>query len=485
MIDAFGRQESGSVLILFSLAAVALMLIIGLTLDYSRALSRKTVLRTANDAAALTALSQAEADYQAGNGWGQMKKDAEAAALNSFIANAGSDYSLLDSTPTINMTRNGANGQTIDVSVSFSAKSPNAFAAMAHVANMNLSGTSQASLTFPNYLNFYMLLDVSGSMGIPSTNSEQTRLAAVNPDFLNLYPGGCTIACHFNATNFPAACQDVHGNSTACKGFDVSRTAGQSNMTPVAFCPQPGMSNCIQLRLDAVAYAVQQLALTAQKIESAQHRTDLFGFGVYPFAAQLATYQPVTSNVSSVVTMAPNLTSLVDSGGTDSIGPNAQSVGSGGTHFENALGGINGIITNVGNGTSASAPLPFVFLVTDGAQDSQYQVPTKNADGTWSPAWSGSNRATTLDTTYCDAIKNRNITLAILEIPYVPIQNPTTIWNDEDDYANSNAPLIPPVMQTCASPGYYFTASSPSDINTALQQMFAKAVAASTPHLTQ
>jgi hypothetical protein len=369
--------------------------------------------------------------------------------------------------------------------VSYSAKSPNAFGALANVANMNLSGTSQASLTFPNYLNFYLLLDVSGSMGIPSTNSEQSRLAAINPDQLINYPKGCTFACHFTQPACPGT--DANGNpiSVVCQGFNLSRTAG-GNAAPVAFCPQPGGSNCIQLRLDAVAYAVQQLAQTAQNIQSAQHRTNLFGFGLYPFAGQLATFQPLTNNVSSVVAMAPNLTSLIDSGGTDSIGPYGQSVGSGGTHFENALGGINSIITSVGDGTSASAPLPFVFLVTDGAQDNQVQVETQNADGTWTQTWTGSNHATTLDTSFCDAIKNRNITLAILDIPYVPIQNPNPSFaGDEDDAANTNAPLIPPVMQTCASPNYYFTASSPAGINSALQQMFAKAVATNLPHLTQ
>jgi hypothetical protein len=149
--------------------------------------------------------------------------------------------------------------------------------------------------------------------------------------------------------------------------------------------------------------------------------------------------------------------------------------GSGGAHFENALTSINATISSVGDGASQSAPKPFVFLVTDGAQDKQYQYNNGS--------WSGSNNATTLDASNCAMLKNRGITVAVLYVPYVAIQNPTTIWNNEDGAANANIPKIPPVLQTCATSGFYFTASTPADINTAMQAMFSMAVSSS--HLTQ
>jgi hypothetical protein len=49
-----------------------------------------------------------------------------------------------------------------------------------------------------NYLDFYLLLDVSGSMGLATTTAGQTQLAAINPDNKNVYPGGCVFACHFS-----------------------------------------------------------------------------------------------------------------------------------------------------------------------------------------------------------------------------------------------------------------------------------------------
>jgi hypothetical protein len=62
-----------------------------------------------------------------------------------------------------------------------------------------IANSSTASFTLPTYIDFYLMLDVSGSMSFPSTAAEQTRLQAVNPDNLGEYPSGCTFACHFTA----------------------------------------------------------------------------------------------------------------------------------------------------------------------------------------------------------------------------------------------------------------------------------------------
>jgi Flp pilus assembly protein TadG len=466
----FSRDKSGSVLMFFGLSAVAILLIVGLALDFGRALSSKAVLNTATDAAALAALSAAQADYIANAGASQMMTDAQAAAQRSFVANAGQAYSLLNSDPTIAVQRNG---QIITANISYQAKSPNIFGALANVANMNLAHSASSQLTLPSYLNFYLLLDVSGSMGIPSTASEIDRLATINPDYLNLYPGGCTIACHFTAYK---ACQNAAGQTVMCQGYNLTRNGGNSANTPVTFCPTPGTSACIQLRLDAVANATQQLIQTAINTAAADHIPNQFGIGLYPFVRWMQPYQPLTTNLTTVNTAAAGLTALIDNGnGSSTANLPASGLGSGGTHFENALTAMNTTITTIGDGSSATQPKPFVFLVTDGAQNNQIQVNNGS--------WSGSNNATTLNTANCTTIKNRGVTLAVLYIPYVPIPNPTTIWNDEDHAANNNIPHIPPSLQACASPNFFFTASTPQDIANAMQAMFQMAVA--TAHLTQ
>ena len=453
------EENSGSALVIFAFAALGLILAAGLALDYSSGLSRKTSLNAAADAAALAALSQAQSDYAANLATAQIIADAQAAAARVFVGNAGPLASLLTQPATVVTTRTG---QTVTTTVSYSAVMPNVFGKFANSLNTSFSGSATSTMTLPSYLNFYLLLDVSASMGIPSTASEITRLAAINPDFLNLYPGGCTIACHFTAYQ---ACQNAKGQTTWCQGYNLTRTAGGSG-APVSYCPQPGQSNCIQLRLDAVAYATQQLINTAQATQTLPGQ---FGIGLYPFIRWMQSYQPLTTSLATVSAAAAGLTGLVDNGNGSSA------LGSGGTHFENALPAINTAVSTVGDGSSSASPRPFVFMVTDGAQDSQYQ----QNNG----AWTGSNSATTLDTTNCTAIKNRGIILSVLYVPYVPIPNPTTIWGDEDGYANANIPNIPPSLQACASPGFFFTASSPGEIATAMQAMFQMAVASA--HLTQ
>src|SRR6202044_3781148 len=91
---------------------------------------------------------------------------------------------------------------------------------------------------------------------------------------------------------------------------------------------------------------------------------------------------------------------------------------SGGTHIDNALHTLNGLITSVGTGNSSSNTQPYVFLVTDGAQDNQMK-------GVPNGGWSGSNHATVLnDTTnnaypnICATLKNRGIIVSVLYIPY-------------------------------------------------------------------
>jgi hypothetical protein len=66
-----------------------------------------------------------------------------------------------------------------------------------------------------------------------------------------------------------------------------------------------------------------------------------------------------------------------------------------------------------------------------------------------------------------------------LYIPYVSIQPPNpTFAGDEDDKVNAIIPSIPSTLQSCASPGFFFTANTNTDINNAMQTMFAQALAA-------
>jgi hypothetical protein len=146
---------------------------------------------------------------------------------------------------------------------------------------------------------------------------------------------------------------------------------------------------------------------------------------------------------------------------------------------------MNNIINSVGDGSSSTKTLPYVFLVTDGAVDPQTKA--LNQSG----GWAGSNHATVIasgSSSPCAPLKNRGIKVLVLYIPYVPIANPNPSFaGDEDDAANNNITNIPPSLQSCASPtdssgSYYYTANTPSDINKAIVAMFNHALV--TAHIT-
>src|ERR1700736_6242758 len=139
--------------------------------------------------------------------------------------------------------------------------------------------------------------------------------------------------------------------------YDLSRTAGNSSNTPVTACSTPGTSACIQLRADAVGYAVQQLLLTANATAKDSNQ---FRIGLYPFIQNLYSYFALTSSISGSPTnpttinyAAANLATLLDTGVNTTLG-------SGGTHFENAFPTMNNFITSVGNGSAWNNTLPYV-----------------------------------------------------------------------------------------------------------------------------
>jgi len=531
LIAQFRANKRGNVAIITALSALPLIAAVGCVIDYTTASLVKTKLQAAADAAALATVSVnssvvSTAKGMSGNGnvsgGSTFATNFFNANLNASPANVG--YTNLTPTATVALS-----GTKMTATVSFTAKVPTYFMGVMGFSNTNISGSSTASYTMPTYINFYLMLDVSGSMSFPSTQAEQSRLMAVNPD--NLlgspgYPQGCQFACHFSAQGacgqtgnpvhqgpIPAVGQPSNPSPGGyCQGFLISRlgttptsfgsgtnnvTNGNSvnwNGTPVASCPTSGTTSCIQLRADAVGYAVTTLLSTASASEQVtnQYQVGLFPFIQYLYGCTSITpcsassaYVPLTTNLtgSTITNAAANLASLLDTGANSNLG-------SGGTHFENALASMNSAISSVGTGAGSNNALPYVFIITDGSEDYQTQwgggwgsqnwssttaVPYQNSSAVIPP-----NSVTTTD--YCTNIKNRGITIAILYVPYQPIADPSTIFNDEDGYANNNIPGIPAALQACASPNFYYTADTPADINSALLSMFQQAV--NTAHIT-
>jgi Flp pilus assembly protein TadG len=497
----FCANTRGNIAVTFAIASLPILTSIGCAVDYSFAVRMKTKLQAAADAATVGAIAQSSPGFTAassmtGNG---TVTSANTDASNIFTANMNgvTGYTNLTVTPVVTKT-----GSTLVSNVQFSAQVATTFLRIlgASYQNLTVNGTSSSSASLPLYLDFYLMLDVSGSMGLASTAAEMTRLSSVNPDNYGRYPTGCTFACHFGTQDVCDDSAQKYPTNDYCLGYAISRvsqSAFQStlshnsghlpsswisglpnslltNLASVASCPTDGTDACIQLRADAVGYAVNQLFVTANATRKV---TNQFRIGLYPFIQNLYAYFPLTSSINGSATnsstinyAAANLASQLDTNLNSSLG-------SGGTHFENAFPAMNTIISSVGNGSSTSSTLPYVFLVTDGAQDPQ----TKGINA---GNWNGSNHATTLNpATLCTPLKSRGIVVSVLYIPYQPISPVNASFaNDEDDAANDNIPNIPASLQSCASPGFFYTANTPADIASALNSMFNHALV--TAHIT-
>lgn len=502
LMSRLKRDTNANIAVVFAIALVPIITTIGCAIDYSMATRIKAKLQAASDSASVASISVNSAGY---NGAMAMTSNGSVSAgvteaNNIFNGNAStfsSSYTNLGVTSTVTKT-----GNKLSSSVQFSANVPVTFMQLLGYQTLTVTGSSSSTTTLPLYLDFYLTLDVSGSMGLPSTTAEAQRMQSISPDNYRQYPTGCTLACHFSPQN--SACTDSgtqgYPTNNYCLGYAISRVSQSgykglltkktsnpmgvqlpssivsglpdslySNLSTVSNCPTDGTDSCIQLRLDAVGYAVNQLFVTANSTAKVANQ---FRIGLYPFIRYLYSYYPLTSSINGSTTSpstinyaAANLATLLDTN------MNAD-LGSGGTHIDAALSGVNNLIKSVGDGSATNNTLPYLFLVTDGAQDPQVK-------GVPNGSWSGSNHATTIDpATSCAPLKNRGIIISVLYIPYQKIDPVNTSFaGDEDDYANWNIPNIPTSLKNCASPGFFYTANTPADITAALSAMFNHAVA--------
>jgi Flp pilus assembly protein TadG len=563
LMNRFRRDRRGNVAVIFALACVPLISAVGAAIDYSEASRIKAKMQSAADAAAVASISQQSQGWLAASTMtsnGEVTV-AETDAQNIFTGNSPASSPLYNSqvvTATVMKT-----GPTLTSSVSFSASVPTSFMKVVGFSSLTVTGSSSASASLPLYLDFYVALDVSGSMGLPSTTSpnggEAKRMQSISPDNFVQYPTGCTLACHFAQVPlnqlYTSACIDPSPNTPKppkgqnpplvtqqyptgnyCLGYDISRVSQSAYakllanhggqlpaykytsinspqvaqpaafyststafpndpvLTPVTSCPTAGTDACIQLRLDAVGVAlnatqavngVDGLFATAINPQYAQVANQ-FRIGLYPFITQMDTnYAPLTS----VINANPNTPGTINYQAVNlaqELDTNANSnLGSGGTHIDVGLNSLNNLITSVGSGGNSTNTLPYVFLITDGAQDPQ-------SKGVPNGGWSGSNHAVTLGDpsnqfpNICNTLKNRGIVISILYIPYQTISPVNAGFaNDEDDFANNNIngnPGISKALTNCASPGFMYTANTPQDITTSLQAMFKHAL--TTAHIT-
>jgi hypothetical protein len=259
--------------------------------------------------------------------------------------------------------------------------------------------------------------------------------------------GGCAFACH-----------------------DTTKATGTSNY-------DIAKANGITTRIDVVRQASANLMDTAHSTQtySNQFRMAIYDFGASSATIGLRNLFALSSSLSSAKTAAGNIDLMAVAGQNDVYTVDKD------TPFTTIFPAINSAIASPGAGTS-SAPLKYLFFVSDGVADEANSGTTMCSVSSSSYPVTSSNRCQSpINPALCTTIKNRGIKIAVLYTTYQP---PTDNWYNAwiapfnaGPWGPSPNSKIAQNMQSCASPGFYFEVSPTQGISEAMNALFKKALA--------
>jgi Flp pilus assembly protein TadG len=428
LMNRFHRDQRGNVAVIFTLALLPILSAIGCVVDYSRATQLRSKLLAAADAASVGSIAKLSPAFIAA---GAMTVDGPIPAgvtdaTNIFNGNMSgvSGYTLNSMTPVVTK----ANSAVTSV-VSFSADVPTMFLGVMGKSTMTVTGTSTSTANMPLFIDFYLLLDNSPSMGVGATPADVATMVNNTPD-------SCAFACH-----------DLNDNNNYYK---LAKTLG------------------VTTRIDVLRTATQQLMDTAAATQtySSQFRMAIYDFGGSSDTQGLRALFSLSSSLTSAKTAAGNIDLMTVNGQNDN--------GDQDTGFTAIMPAISGAISAPGAGTSG-APQKYVFFVSDGVADESNTSCLKPKSGT-------SRCQSPIDPSLCTTIKNRGVKIAVLYTTYLAL--PTNAWYNSwiapfntGPYGPSPNSEIALNMASCASPGLYFEVSPTQGISQAMTTLFQKAVA--------
>src|ERR1700728_4236338 len=419
----FRRNEGGTMALFVALSAIPIIFSVGAGIDYSTANMAKSKLDAVADAAALSAV-----DHNAISGTAAA---AQITATNVFNAEAVNLKNVTMGPVTVTVT--DANGGRTAV-VSYTATKTNTFMGLMGIPSTTISGSASSAAGLSVNINFYLLLDNSPSMNIAATSAGiQTMVNNTSAQ------GGCAFACH---ESDPVA--DNLGNPGGEDNYTLAQNLG------------------VVTRMQNLASATQSLMISAASMEGSNQQ---YQMAIYTFNnSSLSTIQALTSNLGNAKTAAANINveEVYSNNWLTKTSQNSDTD----TNFESAMSSINTIMPAPGTGTPASTPQEVLFIVSDGVDDEVASSCSQTFDG---------NRCQQpFDTTLCTTIKNRGIQIAVLYTEYLPL--PTNSWYN--DWIAPFQNQISANMESCASPGMFFSVTTDGDITAAMQTLFQQAVAA-------
>ena len=423
VLNRLKADTAGNTAMIFALCLPVILALVGGALDFGRATQLRMELQDAADTAALGAIAVNSAGYKAG---GNMSGDGTvpsgvAQALAIFNSNLRPNANLVAVSPAASVTKAG---QDLTATVTVTASYKPYLLSLIGFNSLPLSVTSVSTAGLPPYVNFYLLLDNSPSMGVGATTADINKMVANTSD-------KCAFACHQ---------MDKAGTDYYAKAKALGVTT----------------------RIDVVRQATQNLMTTAKATQTApgQYSMAIYHFGMAADAIDQKKPEPYL--ISALTTDHDK--SAADAAAIDLMTIPYQNYNSDRqTNFKSMLQGMNNIIPSSGDGTSAKKPQQVLFLVSDGANDG-YDCAYSNG-GTC-------RRITPIDPQQCHTIKARGVRIAVLYTTYLPL--PTNAFYNQ--HLAKYESQLATEMEACASPGLFFEVSPSEGISDAMSALFTRVV---------
>src|SRR3954447_24740011 len=173
----FGRARAGNFAITFALMLVPIFGAVGTAVDYSKANKARSQLQAAADAASLAAIAKASVGFStainmANNGSIQEAEDDAVGVFNSTLENKGG-FNVTQVNASVNKY-----GQNLTATIDFTATVPSSFMMLFGIQSVPITGSSRAVLRVPVFIDFYLLLDNSPSMGVAATPADIDTMVA-------------------------------------------------------------------------------------------------------------------------------------------------------------------------------------------------------------------------------------------------------------------------------------------------------------------
>jgi Flp pilus assembly protein TadG len=462
-LTAFRSAQGGNVALIFAFCIIPLIGLVGAGVDYSRAARIQTLMQAAADAAALGSVANSSQGYQAAlqmNTAGPVPV-AQNEATNVFNGEiSGRTGFSVTNLSTVSTAANWKLTTTVQVT----ATVPTTIMEILGWDHLTVTANSVASNGLPNFMDFYLLLDNTPSMGLPATQNDINTLVNGTTQY-GTGGLGCAFACH-----------DINANHT-----NPNNKATFDNFYATA------KALGVTKRIDVMASAAAQVMSTAiaDQTVNNQFRAAVYTFGTWGSTTPPSDVAKQASNnyaPNQVIALTTNLSAAAAAASQiDLMTVNANNENSDrATNFDSMMPAISNLIPTPGTGMSNNSRQALLFIVSDGMAD---EVDPGNCFGN---NISGQTRCIEpINTALCTAIKNRGIRIAVLYTTYltlpVPPQKGSDTWSQSNVMPWVND--VRPAMQACASPTLFQEVTPNQDITSAMNKLFQQAVA--TARLTQ